>query len=291
MKKSDYRRNLAAILMSAFCLLGLTSCNLYGGIDSPSGDTQLASAARACLDQGNFSCANNYYNQLSSNSNDIKQSELAYSDMEQAGIGFQQFAAAFGTGVGINIGSAMTNLANAIIPLGPGAALRVRLYNDFAHETTISDPNIKALVKFLAGISFAAEILAEAAVSAGNTQLLKTDIATNPANCISSSGAACGQPAGTTVTATGTVVQLADGNTSLDQEATQNPGSTTNISSPNVKVLNMFMVSLSDLNSALTQLGQSGALGSNFSTFISTFGSVASDGTVRFVLLSDGIGN
>lgn len=292
MKISKYRRFLAATLMSGFCLLGLTSCNLFSSIDSPSGDIQILSAARACLDSGDFACAKNYYNQLSNNDNDIKQSELAYTDLEQIGIGMQQFAAAFGNGKNISIGTALTSLANSLIAIGPNQALRVRIFNDFANEAQMtSGSSLQALVRFLVGTTFAAEILAEAAVTVGSNQLLQSDIATAPAACSASApgGASCTAPAGATIIGSGAAAGLLpDGKASLDAEAV---AATTAGINTSTTPLNMFLVSLTDVNNGITTLGQSGVFGSNFSTFLTAFKSLASDQAVRSVILSNGIGN
>jgi hypothetical protein len=271
------------LLVSLVALGGLTSCNFYGGIDKPSGDTQILSAARACLDAGNYSCANTYYTQLSTSDNDIKQSETAFGDMEQAGVGFQQFAAAFGNGQNINVGSALTTLANSIIPLGPGATLRTRIYTDFSNSNSMtSGSSLQALVRFLASTTFAAEILAEMATAQGNTNLLKTDIASVPTSC---TGGTCAGPGPIDLVNGG---DLADGAASLTAEA----GVTTNIN-VTTATLDMLLCAIQDMNTSLTTLGQAGSLGTSFSTLISALKGTGGlgDNAVRAALINQGVGN
>jgi hypothetical protein len=178
---------LALSLLSLFFSFTLTGCNLYGGIDSPSGDEQILSAARACLDDGDFECAKNYYKQLSSSSNDVGQSEQAFAEFDEQNASMKNFAAAFGKGTG-DIGQSLAKLAGLIASDGKaGQARRIALFNAFKRIDNVQESHLKALVQFLGGISFAAELLAEDAEIGpdGTYQLLKTDISANPTSCSS----------------------------------------------------------------------------------------------------------
>ena len=56
--------------------LVLQGCvNIFDPLDSPSGEAQLLSAARACFDDGDFACAREFYGKLGSNEDAI--AELA----------------------------------------------------------------------------------------------------------------------------------------------------------------------------------------------------------------------
>jgi hypothetical protein len=70
--------SLGAIAWSAAALAALSGCNVFSVLDSPSGDAQLISAARACFDQGDFACARDNYSKLSDSSADIRASEEAF---------------------------------------------------------------------------------------------------------------------------------------------------------------------------------------------------------------------
>ena len=51
--KLDHSNYRQSVILGFIALLN-SGCNLFGGIDTPSGDAQLLSAARACFDQGDF---------------------------------------------------------------------------------------------------------------------------------------------------------------------------------------------------------------------------------------------
>ena len=53
------------ITLFLLALVNLSCLNVFSPIDSPSGDAQFLSLARACFDQGDIDCANKYYAKVS----------------------------------------------------------------------------------------------------------------------------------------------------------------------------------------------------------------------------------
>lgn len=157
----------------------VSGCNLYGGIDSPSGDSQLTSAARSCLDQNDYACAMKYYQQLSSAYSDIKNSETAYVVFDQQGATIQAFAAGFGNGKSADIGEGLTTMADQIITVNSGATARVNIYNAFMQYKQIAEPHLAALVEFLGGAAFSAEILSEIATRQNASALVTSLVSGN----------------------------------------------------------------------------------------------------------------
>jgi hypothetical protein len=154
----------SSLLLTAFvALISLSGCNLWGGLDGPSGDAQILSAARAAFDQGDYQLAIQLYGELSSANADVGLSETAYADLTQAGASMQAYAGAFGKG-DTAIGPAITSFAEGILKVGSGQATRVAIWQAFNKQQNIANPQLKALVRFLGSLSFAAEILAETSV-------------------------------------------------------------------------------------------------------------------------------
>ena len=70
--------------LSLACLL--TACNLYGGLSKPANDEQYLVAARACLDRGDYACAKENYQALSTNYNDVRISETGLTTLAETRI-------------------------------------------------------------------------------------------------------------------------------------------------------------------------------------------------------------
>jgi hypothetical protein len=167
------------LLAALVALISLSGCNLYGGLDGPSGDAQILSAARAAFDQGDYQLAIQLYGELSSANADVGLSETAYADLTQAGASMQAYAAAFGKG-DVAIGPAITSFAEGILAKGSGETTRVAIWQAFNLQKNIQNPNLKALVRFLGSLSFAAEILAE--TSSDGKRIMKTDLSNGKVN-------------------------------------------------------------------------------------------------------------
>ncbi len=158
--------------------LGLLGCNVYAPFDKPSGDAQLLSAARACFDRGDMGCAREMYGKLSANQSEVAASELAFVMLDEAGLGMGEFMTALGNG---QAAPGLTKLAGHLSSTA-GTAKRQAIYSAYLQINQIpTNRELRGLVRFVAGIGLAAEILAEQ--SGGDAILQKTDLANAPATC------------------------------------------------------------------------------------------------------------
>ena len=119
----------------------LPSCNFFSVIDSPGGDTQLISAARACFDQGDFTCALDHYSQLSDSESDVNHSESAFTILHENGIGMGQFMTAFGTGSSGG-GKVLTDLAN-LVASDASQTKRTAVYEAYKKIDSINQSELK----------------------------------------------------------------------------------------------------------------------------------------------------
>lgn len=188
---------LGPVLLSFF----LSSCNLYGGLSSPSNDEQYLIAARACFDRGDYQCSQDNYAALSSNYNDAKVSENSLSLLAQANIfSISDLVRSLGTNLGSPASFAILaeTLAGRNIIDGAHRTTIKKAYDD---DSKINDGHLKAFSKFLAALAMFNELLANAVGPDG--KLTVTDIVTSASlsNCKSTLGAlgSCVAPAGTTL--------------------------------------------------------------------------------------------
>jgi hypothetical protein len=72
-------------------VLVVSSCNALDWADSPGTPEQYESAARACIDQGDFTCARENYEKLTGDAADIGLSLAAYAKLEENGFGMEGF--------------------------------------------------------------------------------------------------------------------------------------------------------------------------------------------------------
>jgi hypothetical protein len=164
-------------ICGALLALGAAGCNVFDPLDSPDGDAQLLSAARACLDQGDFACALEHYQKISDDQKDVRASEEAYTILAQHNVGFGAMASAFGSNPN---GVGLTSLASSITP-GAGEARRLALYEAYRKHQVIAQPSLKHLVRFLGATALAAEILAETA--GGDGVVNAADLASGGSTC------------------------------------------------------------------------------------------------------------
>tara|TARA_Y100000590_G_scaffold263124_1_gene295239 strand:- start:769 stop:1527 length:759 start_codon:yes stop_codon:yes gene_type:complete len=143
-------------------------------MDSPSGNEQILSKAKACFDEGDFDCAREYYAKLSSEYSDIKESESAFLILDEQGIDMGVFMTAFGSG---GSGKGVTQIANRLALLGANTTKRASIYEAYLKVGIISDRATRGLVRFVTGIALLAEVLAEQA--GGNSNLDQTDLITS----------------------------------------------------------------------------------------------------------------
>lgn len=285
----------AKMTFAAPLLLMLTSCtfNIFAPLDSPSGDPQLLSTARAALDRGDFVTAAKDYQALSTADADIAASEQAFMLLDQSGAGMMAFASAFGTGGG-NAGKAIVAIANGIgSSVGGSAATRLNIFHAFNETKNITDPTLRGLVRFLTSLALIAETLAESAHLAGS--FVGADIVTNVAGC-----AAAG-PSGLTGCALASACQppaqskLPSGSGTFDLKTATD---TTMSDAANAPTLTLIQAAIAEINTALgsTEIAASGALSSAVNSFVSDPSLTTSAITqvqgacYRFALINEGIG-
>lgn len=180
-----------------------SGCNVFDPLDNPSGDEDLLSAARACLDQGDYECARRYYEQLSADSNDSMHSELAFTTLDENAIGLSGILSALGGG-NISGGKLFTLLANHI---GTTASTEKRsaLYGAFKRTQYINGSQMRGLVRFITSITLLSHLLAEVRGNGGLATFDKGDIVSNEESCKNSALANCSTncsallPAGTVI--------------------------------------------------------------------------------------------
>ena len=220
------------------------SCNVYDPFDSPTSDAQLVSAARACLDQGDYACARDNYQKLSTVQSDIATSELAFTALDEVGLGMKAFATAFGKGAGV---SAFNKLVASVAP-NASRTTRLAIYNNaFLKWQSIQNTELRALVKFVSSAALAAEVLGEAS---GGDAITKEELATNPTACEATTtttcaaSSACAKPSGT-----GNNLEF--GTTTIDLAVTEPSGTNPD--------LLYFNSAVTYANEGLQELGVSGS--------------------------------
>jgi hypothetical protein len=272
--------------------LPLNGCNLFGGIDSPKGDAQLLSAARACFDQGDLACARENYAKLSGNLADIKNSELAYAILEEQGAGMSEFMQALGDG---DAGKGLTRMAG-FLSRTAGQTKRAAIYEALKAVDTISDSGLRGLVRFSASFVLAAVILAEDAGADGS--LLKSEYVSNPTTCANASTTTCAATAACDLASTSVLI---NGATVTNITTTNTPSSTTATTAiASGGGSHAMLVSLmGSIDYALTtelaaagkfKLG-TGSLASSINALSTGWVAVAGGRCVRNLLLSTGVGN
>ncbi len=259
----------------------LVSCNLFDPIDSPSGDDQILSRARACFDQGDFDCAKKYYAMLESSSyGDTALSEEAFSLLDQSGAGMGNFIFAFAKPDG---GKSLTKLATRLIEGGHGTADdRARIYQAYRLNLRItSGSQVQGLVQFVSAVALASQLLAEDSIALGLAAVTQTVVASDATACLAAdctlSPASCQVPGG-----------MAKGSTAFDFGSA---GQTTLTETRTLKMLNE---AITEVKAGLDKLNASGSFGS-LGDFASGLSGAAIDATAngecfRKEMINQGIG-
>ena len=156
----------------------LSACNLYGGLSHPGNDEQYLSAARACLDHGDYTCAKENYQALSSAYQDVQISELGLTTLAQNNIfSISDLVSSLGSNLGD--ASSFAFLAEKLATRGiTNGTYRTSLKAVYDNDSAIIEPNLRAFSKFIAALGMFNEVLANAVGADG--RLTATDIV-NPA--------------------------------------------------------------------------------------------------------------
>lgn len=258
-----------AITSAGALLTAGTGCslNLFGLFDQPGDDAQVLSAARGCMDRGDFRCAQSQYARLAGTSySDLASSEYVIAAIDEQGATLNVFLTAI-VATGGNTGKLITRLATAMAPRA-GESARLSLFAAYQRAITISTPRLRGLARFLSALALASEVLAEDAGSDGT--FADTDLATTPSTCIAA-GAGCGAapsclvPAGKLITSGPAPATL--GTLDLNNAATSLAGA------PN---LLMIAEALNEVNDAVTtDLSGGGGTTSNAGSSAATIVAVA----------------
>ena len=178
---------VAALLALTFLFQGCL--NIFDPLDSPSGDAQLLSAARACFDKGDFACAREYYGKLANNEDAI--AETAFVKLDEQGAGIGSFVYALDAARSASAGMILTVLAEKMAN-GAGATKRAEIFSAYQASLQINSTVLKGFVQFMTGIALAAEIIAELdGAQADYTLQQVTDIVTNKAVCTAAGAGGC----------------------------------------------------------------------------------------------------
>ena len=252
------------------CLLIISSitsaCNLYGGLDSPSGDDQKLVAARACLDQGDYPCAREKYAALSTSQNDVAVSETSFTNMAAQNIfSIQDLVASLGSNHGDQ--TTFINLTQLMAANGKtDVASTAFLQTQYTANAAIVDPSLRSFMQFLVSTAMFAQILSSAVGADGVLTASDLVDAGNLTQCRNASNllcTGCTSSAGTlnnTVATEPTSISVAaNWNTAPTLSklviAASAAANTLSTLAPNSS-LNGILQKMSVINSALAQAGQ-----------------------------------
>lgn len=186
----SYRRDLTLRATLVLCALVLPGCNIFGWLDRPSGDAANLSRARACFNRGDFTCALQYYALVSDSNTDSREAESAYVIFEREGFKMGSFLTAIGSAGG---GQILTSLANQFAAsTTANESKRLALYEGYAKTASISDANLRGMVRLAGSLAILSELLAEFA--GADHSLSQAEIADDPTTCIANGVCATATP-------------------------------------------------------------------------------------------------
>ncbi|MBI2712389.1 MAG: hypothetical protein HYX41_05975 [Bdellovibrio sp.] len=243
-------------VIAMLCAVLCSGCNILGVVDSPSGDAQTLSKARACFDQADYTCAAKYYALMSSVSQDTTISESVFQTLAQNGATMGVFmSAATSASSG---GRLITKIASSMSANGTsGQTRRLAIFHAYQQWSSISDTNLRNLVRFLSSLALVAEILSEDAGTAGTFS--QSDWVTSPTQCAANTNllltrTGCTAPSGKNIT-TGAKVTLSS--TTTDSSMSGSP------------TLGMIAGGISEIDAGLTGMSIAGGVGGTAQGFTS----------------------
>lgn len=182
--------NKRLLALLALAPLTLTSCgNLFKGLSTPEGDEQLLVAARGCMDRGDYNCALEYYQALSSSYGDVKVNETSLAKLANANV-FKMSDLIGALGSSRGDGTSFATMGNTLASRGvANATNRLLIQETFADNSAIVNPKLRAFSRFLSSLSMLNIVLAEIA---GTDQILTAaDLVANPTACKAADSSAC----------------------------------------------------------------------------------------------------
>jgi len=265
--------------LAVVCVSLTTSCsfNVFDPIDSPSGDAQLQSAARACLDEGDYECAARLYGEMSDGYSDVANSEEAFLLLDQNGLGMTGIMEAIGEDDSSG-GQVINALVERIYKSGITTS-REDIFKALIKANSINQNELRGLVRMMGSLALLAQLLHETKQNLTTENFLKTDIVSNAATCITGELAGC---------LAGCTARLAAGNYVDFDTATELNGGPT---------LYMIQALVLQLDKALgsTELNGGGKFSSGTLSFAETlksaeYGPDTSPGCYSYLLISNGLG-
>ncbi len=182
-------------------LFSLPACNLYSGLSNPANDAQYLSAARGCLDRGDYDCALSNYQKLSDSYIDVRVNETSLTTLAKNNI-FSMSDLIGSLGSNRGSGASFATMANDLATRGAAtAANRVLIQETYLDNDSITNTKLKAFSKFISALSMFNAVLGAAIPSGG--VLSASNIVSNPSACRSDGSAFCTQctaPNGTALT-------------------------------------------------------------------------------------------
>ncbi len=269
------------ITLFLLALINLSCLNVFSPIDSPSGDAQFLSLARACFDQGDVDCANKYYGKISGTTEaETAAAEEAFTILDKNGATMGALMQSLGSGKGAE---ALNKLTELLKP-GAGEAKRLSIFDAYKKVDAITvNKELKGLVRFMSAFSMAAEILAEYTNDDGI--LRKTDLAKDPTVCKSTDAAVC-FGAAACAPPSGNKIPYVAGDITITSASTADLSGAAS--------LKMFNGTMGAINTALgaTELGASGKFQTGTGGFVSALNTAyaQSKECYRAALIEKGLG-
>jgi hypothetical protein len=271
-------------------------CNIFQGMDSPSGDAQILAAAHSCLDQGDYACATRYYLQLSSSVGDTKYSELPVSTLAESGLPPGTLAQAL-IDSNFNIGKLITILAGKL-SYQASSSLRLQLFHGYQQSLLIQNTQLQGALRLMTSLALLSEILGEDASTPGT--YLATDLASNPTACLSVTS-----PAGAIALITGacnipTGKKLISGN-SITNLYSATEAAIQDLTFSGAPTLTMISATIAEMQTALSLLSSNSKFTTGLSSFFNTYYNQFASATINtgnnnsspgfiYLLLKIGIG-
>lgn len=266
----------------AFCSIIWAGCNSYSFVDKPSSNAQILSAARACLDEGNYSCAATYYGQLSSPS-DESRSEAIFTNLAEDGVTVATFANAVIAGSS-NAGKLITKFAGQLTGIA-SVTTRLNFFHIYQQYKNIQEPHAQGLVRFVTGLTLLSEIFAEGANKSGIFQA--SDLVSDPTSCATNYDippfTGCSAPSNSKISS-GTAIPALTSASDSDMSG-----------SPTLFMIN---AAIYEIDQGLNDMGPNGQLGSSSQGFTSSILNDGADAIIpgtdspiyRGLLIQNGIG-
>ena len=253
----------------------LVGCNVFKTLDTPKGDSQILAAAHSCLDEGNYTCATQYYLQLSSSLNDTKYSEMAVAKLAESGIPVGTFAMAV-LKSSSNIGKLITNFTNAL-SYQASSSLRLELFHNYQTTLNIQNTQLQGVLRLITTLTLIAEIFAEDATIPGNYQA--TDLVVDPTACRS---------APDPLTAIATEFSNCSGNptkklisgTTIPTLATATDADIEDLANSGAPTLHMIAACINEVQTALALMSSQSKLITSLSSFFSQYSSQVANAAI-----------